>query len=849
MTPTLSSARTDEPAMRAAPGYPDDVVQKIRALRSGGLGYAVPDWLTKHGYDASDYNASPDSFDASSTLDWAHRTSGSLLRGAVSGVEDIARAPANLVAWAQQLIGSRVGMSPEAIAGLQGMTVNKFGAGPSVLADRMSLPEAAPGSTLETVTGGVRGAASALPFALGTGGTSILASGFFGGSAAEMAKHAGFGPVGQTVASLLGGATPVTGEVMADRIRKSWAGAESQRQAAANLNSIVASAAGRPGEQVATLGQIAQGGKAQRVEQGVRTGFGGQRRLQAATASQTQGLNQRLGSLVDELAPAAEATPIEAGKAIKAGIQGPPNALDDARNANLYAIAADRERQVAERARQIAELNANAPPPPTAPPLSDVLNQFQGQMTQAHSPEAIAARQLAEQSPTLQQGMAARYPSENPFANDPTAKIQPLRTPEGLPINEPPPLSTRTPLIPRVRVSEGYVARFWDQTRKLYDHVESLVPGSTRTTPVNAAEWFNQHGADGSLSTIMESFGTDPFLANVKEDLANFTGAHPLGMTFEQLKALRTNVDAKIKNFDELLAGTPQRAALRSLRGALTDDMGATVAMNAGKEGVDAWAQANKFYRQGRETIEDLFEPMVHKATPEAVFDAAMNGSKKGGTIIQESMRALQPEQQRILASAVMRQAMGGEIPNAKVWFTNWKKFAPEVRATLTKPFGPQFVADMNNLTQAVDLIDQAAKIPAAVGTSTPQSVGTFLLKNLSAAGATGSVLAAGGAGIPTALGSAAVVGSLSAVKNQILARVLTNPNTVRWLLKTTKVPMSQFGAMAIQLARESQKWNDPEGRTLGAELSKTMTGIDWPKIMMAQSLSDATATKSGNSP
>lgn len=424
----------------------------------------------------------------------------------------------------------------------------------------------------------------------------------------------------------------------------------------------------------------------------------------------------------------------------------------------------------------------------------------------------------------------------------------------------------RTPVMDKVRVNQGYIPQFWNEATAKYDRAFSLVPPETPSYPTNTEAWFTTK-TPKQLAEIFQDFGKDPFIEQLGTNLSDWLATHPEGPAFATLKDFRTAIDDKIKVFDGLATGTgkveAQRAALKDLRGTITDDLGATVAMVGGKPGVQAWDEANKYYRTGRETIDKFLKPILSKNTPEDVFFAAMSGVKKGDTIVRNIMENLGPEEQKVVGSALIDRLMRvptslqdevGDLKSAKAFFDNWRTINPQVRAIMFKPFGTQYVNDISTLAKAQSTIEKAARAfpTQAVGSGGRpmwDSMARVLGWGAGASGLAGGASAAFNQGLPslTVMGAGLAGGAAAAgVGTKLLARAFTSPRVVRWLVGTTQKPFGAIGAEVMNLSNQAQLWKkmgDKNSHDVAMDLVNALQAVDWKQQMVVDALQRSAAT------
>lgn len=743
-----SSNSTDTPdnVLSGPTVYSPDIQEKIQYLRSQGAGDKVPAWLKKQGLDPELYTNDPEAFGAGPGAENPIlRALGLTGRAISSGVESSLRSPFNAGQQAVRSFGNY--FVPTAGDAMARMTP---GAGPNRVADLMGFPT--PQTPAESTAVNVgQDAAAAVPFAIGTGPlgfASTVASSVAGGIAQREAASRGAGEGGQIVAGLVAGlATPAIISGGAETIRRVLAGAQAQRQAAQNAQTVLAAATGQA---AVSLGQVAERGIARNVESGLRgSRLGTAGPFRRTIAAQEQGLQGSANRFVDNLAPLDQANPEAVGEMVQRGIEGP------------------RSGGVLGNQQMLDDIIANAGPGPA------------------------------------------------------------------------------TPIIRRPRIAEGYIPRFWEESRRLYDNAFNVVPAETPVIPTNAIAWFDRQG-NNAQSAIIPSLA-NPALQGWGNEFRASMLANPNGVPFQELKRLRSLIDDQIQSFDPAAAATQgtRMKDLVGLRSALSDDLGATIVQRGGRPGAQAWQDAQAHFIDGMDNIENVFQPLVSKRTPEQVFNALMSGTKQGATIARTALRELEPAQRPIVLSSMFRRLMQGPAGQADVrtLATNWRKFTPDARAAMTHHLGVAATNDLNNVFRAVEVLDQAAAnmpSPALSGS------GSLFKKIIGGVTTGGPALAMSGV-IPAQAGlmAGATAGATSAGLH-LASQMFTSPRVVRWLLGTTRLPVGVLPAQLTQLAKQAQKWS-AEDRAIAQSLVSQLQppGMPDPFVAMKmESPGDATVVR-----
>lgn len=348
-----------------------------------------------------------------------------------------------------------------------------------------------------------------------------------------------------------------------------------------------------------------------------------------------------------------------------------------------------------------------------------------------------------------------------------------------------------------------------------YDKVDSLVPPETPVSVSNALAALDKlakptAGAEATTGALIS-----PKIAALRENLVADAEKNGGQIPYSAVKELRSAVGA---NIDHGFAPSDPstNGAFKQVYKALSGDMeaGASAVSPQAKQ---AAADASSLYKTNVGKREFL-DTIVDKAGgPEAVYQAAINGTKNGATKISGVMGALDSGQQNLVRATVLdrlgkapagMQNAAGDSFNPSTFLTGWAKLAPEAKDALFGASGtPKSLrAGLDSLSNTMSTIRNSTVFKNPSGTAEAAGHGYGLL----------AILGEGGAAIaghPHAL--AATTGAIAG--NAILSRALTNPKTVAWMAQTAKLPTSALPNAINQLSRI----DDPDARDLSAFLTK----------------------------
>lgn len=356
-----------------------------------------------------------------------------------------------------------------------------------------------------------------------------------------------------------------------------------------------------------------------------------------------------------------------------------------------------------------------------------------------------------------------------------------------------------------------------------YNTVDQLVPPTTSVdvtgtlgklntlaTPTPGAEATTGALIPQAISTMRDNLTTD----------AGANGTIPYGAA----RALRTSVGNSI-DWGFAPADPVKNGALKQVYGSLTQDIN-TAASAASPDAAGAVQSANALH-QANVAQSDILDGIVNKAGgPEAVYNAAMSGTKTGATKLSAVMSALNPDQQNLVRGTVLgklglvpasRQGAAGDVFKLDSFLSHWNQLSDDAKNVL---FPQNATGPLKEIRPALDSV---AKTAADIR-------GKTLLKNPSGSGEAFAhaftmwdaleTLGAGGATLfhhaPAA--ASAVAG------NWGIARLLTRPWFARWLATSTKMPASAVPGAVAALHRASVARGDQDGVNLAGALSNQIT-------------------------
>lgn len=321
--------------------------------------------------------------------------------------------------------------------------------------------------------------------------------------------------------------------------------------------------------------------------------------------------------------------------------------------------------------------------------------------------------------------------------------------------------------------AERYVNKFQNVAGKLYDRFDKQVGPTTAVPLTNLRQ---------ALAKESAPFANHPelrFLMPQTTQSLEAALAKGQDVPYGLVKKLRTSIGDKLSK--SYLLADEQQGALKSLYGALTEDMKATATVQ-GPAALKAFERANSFYKKGAEQIEGALQKVTANKYPEQVYTAALSGTKQGGSKIQGIMKALNSDEQEVLRGTVIKrmglatpgqQNATGDAFSVNTYLTNWNSISPEAKNAI---FGNgEYRKSVDRLANVVSRLKEVDRYSNVSNTAPYATMGQLLLSAI-------------GGGIVSGPGTSAAI--LSAVPGgNVSARVMTSPKFVNWLADNAAKP------------------------------------------------------------
>jgi hypothetical protein len=348
----------------------------------------------------------------------------------------------------------------------------------------------------------------------------------------------------------------------------------------------------------------------------------------------------------------------------------------------------------------------------------------------------------------------------------------------------------------------GFVDQFKNNAQTLYNKLDNYLPANKPVPVANV-----QQALADITGGIQGAPATSALLQNpqlVKIQQAIQSDAQNGMLPYSAVKQIRSAIGDQLSDFS--LTNDVPKAQLSKVYSALSDDM-QQAAKTAGPKAEQAWNDANSFYKSGQERIDTLQRVVDKNGGPEAVFNAAMSGTKDGSTTLNNVMDSLGAPEQKTVSAAVLnrlgkanpgQQNAAGDEFSMNTFLTNWNKLSPQAKSTLFDRYGPDFSKNMDAVANVADNVRQGSKYLANPSGTAPTLASQSTFGALALSALTGHLGTAGAIG--AGLGGA-----------NLAARLMTNPTFVKFLATKSNVPVQGLVPTLSALQTTAQEKKDPD--------------------------------------
>ncbi len=359
---------------------------------------------------------------------------------------------------------------------------------------------------------------------------------------------------------------------------------------------------------------------------------------------------------------------------------------------------------------------------------------------------------------------------------------------------------------------EGFKAGVKAQQARLYSKLDEFLPAKTPITVNRTKEALEALNSDIEGAPALSAMFKNGKIQGIERALLSDlkVEAKPYGhrmageparpvptLPYESIKKLRTLVGKEIDNAN--FTSDVPRDKWRAFYGALTEDLG-DAARAAGPQARDAWAWANTYSKTQLNRLDEL-SLVAGKDAPEKVFQAALQGSSDGDTVLRRVINSVPKQNRKDLAAAVLKR-MGkatagnqdetGEAFSIGTFLTNWAKMSPPARLALFGRTGDAgLLDDLANLAGVASNIREGSKVFANPSGTSGAAAANVLT--------TGGIVSALTGNVPALTGIVAAPASAN-----VVAKLMANPKIVQSLSKQVDMPLPQItGALQALFGRD----------------------------------------------
>lgn len=335
-----------------------------------------------------------------------------------------------------------------------------------------------------------------------------------------------------------------------------------------------------------------------------------------------------------------------------------------------------------------------------------------------------------------------------------------------------------------------------NNTQRALSDLTALTPGAESTT----AAMLNP-----KITLLAKTVG---------EDIMSAQAVGAGGIPYSAVKDIRSRIGNELSDFS-LITDKPT-AQYKRLYAALSQDM-EDAARQQGPDAMQAVKRANTYFKASAERLDQVQRVVDKSGGPEKVFTAVMAGTKDGGTTLRAVMQSLPSEGQRALTAAVIKrmsmanpgmQDAVGEVFSAQTFLRKWNDVSPEAKRALFDRHGPGFVSDMDRVASVAQNLRDGSKVLANPSGTANRAAALTYGASLVASLFDPSMVSTGGLVAGGALANLA-------------ARAMTKPSYVKWLAKSTTVPVGSAVAQINALRQIGEKEQDEEIVSLADALSE----------------------------
>jgi hypothetical protein len=369
--------------------------------------------------------------------------------------------------------------------------------------------------------------------------------------------------------------------------------------------------------------------------------------------------------------------------------------------------------------------------------------------------------------------------------------------------------------------------RFESRQEELYDRAYRVIGGDTRMTTPNVQAMLSKLEDEKIYAEGMRDEVLLPVLARVGRIAEAGLG----GVPFDVVRKTRTDIGRMLKVKPVAMTDSAGMDYMRQLYGALSEDIKAT-AKAIGPQAEHALAVADRYTRFNLTMNQPLWQKMQNLDAGEKAFNAALSGSKDGGSTLARLRRNFTPDEWDTVAATVLdrmgnaRPGQRGVIDPAQEmlpsfstnsFLTNWGKLAPEAKQAL---FGGKRYGEVR---QSLDtLVRVMSRAQAGQKLGNPSGTARNVM--------TGGALTLAGQRLFSGdmIGAAGVLAA-SHVAPYITAKMITSPLVVRSFARVAAARNPEQSEKALNMLLLAVE-RDPDLREDAAQLRQRLLGAPSPE-------------------
>lgn len=352
--------------------------------------------------------------------------------------------------------------------------------------------------------------------------------------------------------------------------------------------------------------------------------------------------------------------------------------------------------------------------------------------------------------------------------------------------------------------------------RALYWQADQFIPSNTPMPLSNTQQALGvlitpNPGAAATTGALV-----NPKIQQMAQNLSADLQANGGAIPYAAVKDLRSRIGEALSDYSLTPDSTTRE--YRKLYAALSQDL-EQAAKGMGQDAERAAKRANNYTKYSSARLEQIERVVDKNGGPEKVFNAAMQGTRDGGTTLHAVMQSLPPDGQKAVTAAVIKrmgmatpgaQDAAGDVFSAATFMTNWNRVSPEAKRALFDRYGPSFSKNMDQIARVANNIKQGSRVYAnPSGTANKAAAYTY-----------GASLVASMFD-PTLISTGSlIVGGIGA---NGVARYLTDPRAVRWLAKATEMPRHALVVNARMLAQSANKAGDENMMQLAQDVENAI--------------------------